>query len=154
MKKRYIIFLLCIVVLSFVCVKLFIKKQNENKPIESKPFVTKHSDVINRLNSLENGERLKEFVNHVKLGEKDSVRVIGYTIEGDPIIDNVAFDGKTLEVKHDTKRDKYGEQKVETYQCKSIEVKQNTSKQDEYLLMGCFENEAPYHLATDYKKDK
>jgi len=125
------------------------KKQDEKKSI-----VLKDSDIINYHSSLKNGERLKEFVNHVREGETDSVRVIGYTKEGDPIIDDVTYDGGKIEVKRDATRDKYGEQKVETYQCKSIEVRKNTSKQDEYNVTGCFEDETPYYLATDYGKNK
>lgn len=147
MKKRYFIFVLSLIVLVFVCVKLSQNQQN-------KSYVPSGTDIVNHHSSLDNAERLKEFMNRVKNGEKDTIRVVKYTIEGDAIVDDVSFDGKILKVKNDATRDEYGKKEIETYLCKSIEMSKDKNNQDEYVLTGCFEDGSPYRLATNYEKEK
>ena len=73
-------------------------------------------------NSTENLLRLYQFVENTKYDsenrKEDEIRVITYTIEGDPIIKNVKFvmnDNESYyEITKDTTHDKFGEQKIET----------------------------------------
>jgi hypothetical protein len=75
---------------------------------------------------------------------KDSkLRVTSYTIEGDPIISDLHYDGKTIRYSYDTSQDKYGDNSIGKLKttCEKIEKKEITQnanmKGTQYVLTGC-----------------
>lgn len=85
---------------------------------------------------VENIERLNQFVENVQHQEKDQVRLTRYTIEGDPIFLDLAYDGSELKVTYDSTEDKFGSGEIETFICKSIQ-KQEANTETKYILEEC-----------------
>lgn len=100
------------------------------------PFTPSEQDIVNEHGKITNLTRFEEFFESVQQSKKDTVRIIAYTTEGDPIIKDVQFNGSTIKYTLDTTRDGYGQQEVITANCKSIE-KLETEETTEYQIAGC-----------------
>jgi hypothetical protein len=115
------------------------------------PSVKKQEQSGNNLNSVENNEiinmhgnvknlnRLDLFVENVAAKKSDEIKITHYTIEGDPIYDEVTYDGNLLTITNDNTEDKFGSGEILTYTCKKI-TKNESETELEFLLMDC---EAP-----------
>lgn len=95
-----------------------------------------NNEVVNIHGQLQNLERLDLFVEHVNNSKKDKIRVTGYTTEGDPIYQDLDYNGSKITVKYDTTKDKFGAGEVRTYVCKGIQ-KQESETETNYLLENC-----------------
>ena len=84
---------------------------------------------------IKNIERFEEFLSNIKKGQKDNIRVIRYTVEGDPILRDLEYDGKTIKTTNDTRRDQYGQGSINSTTCTSIEENETTERT--YVLEGC-----------------
>jgi hypothetical protein len=72
-------------------------------------------DVVETHGRIENIKRLDEFTLNVQNDKQDNVRLVRYTIEGDPILHDLAYDGEKVEFKLDSTRDQYGSGEISTY---------------------------------------
>lgn len=112
-------------------------------PKEFKPAKT---DIVNgNTGVIENETRLKEFIKNTESGKKDTIRVVAYTKEGDPILTDLTFNGKRLEVTRDNSRDEYGVGEIRTLTCEKIIVEGK-----KYSMTGCEGYDAPYLLAESF----
>lgn len=94
-------------------------------------------DIIeNTHGGVVNGERLYEFYENTVSGEEDQVRVVTYTTEGDPIYQDLIFDGDGIESIEDFREDEFGSGEVVTRQCDSIVILSSETEQV-YVLEGC-----------------
>ena len=94
------------------------------------------NEVIESHGGLENLERLDLFVKNTQSGNKDKVRLTRYTIEGDPIFQDLEYDGSQLAIKIDTTKDKFGQGEIRTYVCKGIQ-KQESNTETKYIIEEC-----------------
>ncbi|WP_168120061.1 DUF4362 domain-containing protein [Paenibacillus sp. HB172176] len=108
-----------------------------------------NGDVVNSIfDGYHNLHKWDAFVEHAKSGVKDEVQVVHYTVEGDPIFNNLSFDGEWIVHQHDTSHDAYGASRISRYQCKAIdqeEIEQSIA----YTLSGCVDvhdDEVPFRL--------
>lgn len=71
-----------------------------------KPFVkgVKNVDVVNAHGSIEGLERMQKFYEDIQNVVPADLRIVHYTIEGDPIVTDLTYNGESLEVKLDTTR--------------------------------------------------
>jgi Domain of unknown function (DUF4362) len=86
-----------------------------------KDFKPAPADVVNSHGKIENLEEFVHFFENVQNGKKDSVRIVSYTIEGDPILHDLEFDGDTIHSVEDTRMDAYGTGEVTKMSCEEIE---------------------------------
>lgn len=84
--------------------KSFIDDEKYYKP------ESKDDTIIYNLKGNVNTDRLTKFVDNVDKDIKDRVNIVRYTTEGDPIITQLYFDGKDIQVSTDNSKDKYGGQ--------------------------------------------
>lgn len=111
-------------------------KTNKNENHDKTGTVITSNEIINIHGNVKNLERLDEFVTNVSNQKSDEIRVTHYTIEGDPIYDEVVFNGKQLSITHDTTEDAFGSKERNSYTCQNIE--RTESKTDlEYMLLDC-----------------
>jgi len=61
-----------------------------------------------RPEGVENSDRFESFLNKSKQGKSDQIRITAYTTEGDPIVYDVEYDGKTYQYSSDASRDQFG----------------------------------------------
>ncbi|WHY78479.1 DUF4362 domain-containing protein [Neobacillus sp. WH10] len=94
------------------------------------------NEVIESHGGLENLERLDLFVKNTQSGKKDKVRLTRYTIEGDPIFQDLEYDGSKLAIKIDTTKDKFGQGEIRTYVCNGIQ-KQESNTETKYIIEEC-----------------
>ena len=109
----------------------------------TKNYTPAKTDIVNRNSGvLENENRLKDFIKNMETGQKDRIRVVAYTTEGDPILTDLKYNGKQLKVTSDDTRDKYGGGQIKTFECEKVVVEGK-----EYSIIGCEGFETPYFLA-------
>ena len=80
------------------------------------PFVegVKDVDVLNTYRGIVGFERMQDFYDTIQKGIASDIRIVHYTIEGDPIVTDLTFNGESLEVEHDSTRDSYGSGEITT----------------------------------------
>jgi hypothetical protein len=105
-----------------------------------KSYTPSSSDVLNRLGGIENLEQFEAFYENVQKGQEDSVRIVSYTVEGDPIIQDLEYDGETIHSIEDSRMDAYGTGEVAKMDCKRIEFTSDRG-QNVYNLKACNKNE-------------
>ncbi|QPA32213.1 DUF4362 domain-containing protein [Thermaerobacillus caldiproteolyticus] len=93
-------------------------------------------DIVNKHGNIINLDRFMQFVENVHQGKDDKIRIVAYTHEGDPIIQDLKYDGESITVKTDATRDKFGNESINTSTCKSIKIEKSQDRTD-YLLDGC-----------------
>ncbi|MFC4411807.1 DUF4362 domain-containing protein [Chungangia koreensis] len=103
---------------------------------EKGEYEVSEEDIVLRGKGSVNRERLEEFIQHVKEGTQDEVRVIRYTEEGDPIIDDLTFDGSKITATHDTRWDHFGAPDITEQTCESIQLDENGDWVS-FSLSGC-----------------
>lgn len=99
-------------------------------------YVVKDSDVVDTHGEIDNQERFEQFFEHVQQGKDDTIRIVRYTIEGDPILHDYQFENNEIQVTIDNKYDSYGEAEIFKTTCKTINEKKGT-KNIIYTLDGC-----------------
>lgn len=66
----------------------------------------KNGDVINMNGPIYNFDRFEQFMDHVEAKETASVRIANYTLEGNPTLYNLSFDGFVFDLEIDRSKDK------------------------------------------------
>ena len=95
---------------------------------DSGATVVRHSEVYNLANA-------ESFFGSIPV-ENSEIRVVVYTIEGDPIIYDITYRAQTYEVKTDTSRDRYGGRlRSSTDYYQNVEIVQGDGYTEYYLSM-------------------
>lgn len=95
-----------------------------------------NADVIDMHGGITGLDNMENYFQQVEKDENGDLRVIHYTIEGDPIITDLSYDGHYIEVKNDFTRDQYGNGGVDTFQCRKMNKEENPTNLT-YYLTGC-----------------
>lgn len=115
----------------------------------------KRGDIVYRVR-VDNLERFEKFLDNLSNKKEDAIRVTGYTIEGDPIFQDLQFDGKRIQYTHDNSNDAYaGNGKgIEKDVCTEIIKKENEQGQDEFFVSGCSKGEDRFLILLEKEKLK
>ncbi|PJI10100.1 MULTISPECIES: DUF4362 domain-containing protein [Clostridium] len=70
--------------------------------------VSKNDTITYSLKDNVNTDRLQKFIDNVSKGIKDRINLVRYTTEGDPIITQLYFNGKYIQIYIDNSKDKFG----------------------------------------------
>ena len=102
------------------------------------PYVkgVKNVDVLDSHGSIEGIERMQSFYEGVKNDVPSNIRIVHYTIEGDPLVTDFTYNGESLEVKHDTTRDTYGSGEVVSNRCGNM-IKEVNPTNTSYIAIDC-----------------
>ncbi len=126
------------------------------KIIAALPYKSEHAemngDVVNMHGQITNLDKWVQFMENVKNGTPDEAHVTFYTIEGDPIFQDLLYDGQTIEYTYDNTKDAFGSPKKTTAFCKSIDrnrVKQGT----QYTLGQCDRDEQTFYFTVEMIND-
>ena len=103
-----------------------------------KPSVkgVKNVDVVNTHGSIEGIERMQNFYDKLQDGITSKLRIVHYTIEGDPIVKDLKYDGDTLKVTYDSTRDKFGSGEITTVTCSDLLEEINPTNTN-FIATGC-----------------
>ncbi|WP_102262413.1 DUF4362 domain-containing protein [Mesobacillus jeotgali] len=100
-------------------------------------------DVLNTHGGIEGIERMQRFYEDMKSGVQSDLRIVFYTIEGDPIVKDLKYDGESLEVKNDSSRDAYGSGEIRTIRCGQL-IEEVNPTNTSYIATDC--KDLPYEM--------
>lgn len=105
-----------------------------------------NGDVVNLHSKVTNWERWEQFIRNIDEQKADKVRITSYTTEGDPIFEELVYDGKSVEYTHDDSMDKYGgkEKGRQVTICEGIDVTSESNGETVYHLKGCYKEFGQY----------
>ena len=105
----------------------------------------KRGDITFSPKGVHNLDRFEQFLNNVSAKKEDTVRVTSYTIEGDPIFEDLQYDGEKIQYSYDNSNDAFGgeDKGIDSDVCTEITSKVNERGREEYYITGCSKN-------TDY----
>ena len=111
----------------------------------------KRGDVVTRPDRVENLARFETFLENISNKKEDKIRVTGYTHEGEPIFEDLHYDGKELHYSHDNTNDKHsGDNKgIEKDVCTDILKKENEQGKVAFYVSGCAEMEERELLSVE-----
>jgi hypothetical protein len=74
------------------------------------PFTeaVKQGDIIYLHGKYTNVDKLPQFMDDVLNQKPSSIRIVHYTTEGDPIIEEINYDAQKITYKYDNSRDSFG----------------------------------------------
>lgn len=147
MRKNYIFISLVLIILLVGCSNRTaplegsvdfdeIKSQLQAIPDEYNPedaikdgtFVVVHGEVKSSQDIID------KFISDSQNGKQSSITVVQYTIEGDPIITKVVYDGDKYYGIEDTHRDRYGDKSYNEFQFKYLKVFDQDNIKSYYLF--------------------
>ena len=99
-------------------------------------YISSLEDIQYINNELINKERFFDFLNNVKEGKEDCIRVVRRTTEGDQLIRDLEYDGEILKSTTDLRMWNPGPVSIITTTCTSIEADE-TFEGTDYVLQGC-----------------
>jgi len=103
-----------------------------------KPYVKDvgNVDVLNTHGGIDGIERMQRFYEDMKSGVPSDLRMVFYTIEGDPMVTDLKYNGESLEVKNDTTRDGYGNGEIRTISCGRL-IEEINPTNTSYIATDC-----------------
>ena len=122
------------------------QKYNMEKAIQDKCVISVHGQKLYNKNELDN------FITKVNNNKVAFVRCIGFTDEGDIIITDADYDGRsTIKVCKDLTRDRFSSEKDRTYKYKTYS-KLEIEKENKYVYIK-LENNNEYDYLISYSED-
>ena len=148
-KSKIMIIMFAIIVLLLVILTITIigvrrtAKQPIKEPVINEPSIqnTKYEDlenipldydfakmvedkcyVVMNGNTTYNVSQMENFIKNVKNNIADEIRIVQYTIEGEPIITNVEYTKDKFIIKHDSRRDHWSAEKDRIITTKEYDV--------------------------------
>ena len=115
----------------------------------------KRGDVVYQSEVI-NLERFEQFINNLSNKKEDKIRVTGYTHEGDPIFQDLQFDGKVIHYRFDNSNDEFAgnDKGVQTDICTEIIEKENEQGEVEYLISGCSKNQDDFLIRVEVNENE
>ncbi|WP_139492841.1 DUF4362 domain-containing protein [Brevibacillus dissolubilis] len=146
-KKRVYMYLFLVLILTviFAVTWTYYVKYNTivEPPMRENPYppdkAKEAGDVVNVHGRFTNLEKFTAFLEHVDKHKPDQIKITSYTIEGDPVFDELDYDGQTIKHRYDNSMDHYagtGNAKENTATCQGI-VAREAEQGKEYFLTGC-----------------
>ncbi|WNB91095.1 DUF4362 domain-containing protein [Bacillus sp. NEB1478] len=109
-------------VLLFVTICFLSACQKEDQVVSTKNEIKMGNSRI------ENGERLYHFSKSSADHQSDKIRITQYTKEGDPIYQDINYDGKTYKYKLDTTEDKFGVGEIRKTSCQMFHMEEKNNE--------------------------
>lgn len=132
MKKQALILILAaILVLSLGCSSAPTALP-EVYPIE---MAAENGDYVDVHGSIYNEDVLTDFLEKADRGEDAFIRIVVYTVEGDPIIKEVSHTKDDFAVTIDNTRDQFGEPKIKANTYQNLLVYQDEESGLEYIVV-------------------
>lgn len=134
MKRKCLVLTICILLIG--CDSGYEGEIEKVDPSTIEPLEITSEDIVDTHGDITNLERLNEFLSNIETHQSDQVRIISYTEEGAPVLKNISFSEDLFTFTHDTRRDGFGTQIIETFTCEGM-IKDETQSSIRYSLDGC-----------------
>ncbi|WP_152393655.1 DUF4362 domain-containing protein [Paenibacillus guangzhouensis] len=128
MRRIFVLVSFVVLIINLGCSDAYsMNGQQVRYAIDEREDVLNYHGIV-----IENRDKLDAFVDR----DRNAVRVVQYTIEGDPIFLDLAHKGSLIEMRHDNSKDQYGTPAVTTTTCSRMERKE-TATALTYTLEEC-----------------
>ena len=97
----------------------------------------KKGDVVSTALGDYNLETFQEFLTNFSNKKEDTVRITGYTHEGDPIFQDLRFDGEVIHYSYDNSHDQYGVPENVEDVCKAILTEEAADNRVDFVISDC-----------------
>ncbi|HEK9101299.1 DUF4362 domain-containing protein [Bacillus pfraonensis] len=89
---------------------------------QSNSKIDEKNDVIAKGHEISNLHKFEKFVTNVEKGDRDKIRIVNYTDEGDPIFQTLEYDGKAISYSLDSSYDKFAgkDERIYSDTCKKV----------------------------------
>ncbi|MCL6604930.1 MAG: DUF4362 domain-containing protein [Paenibacillus sp.] len=138
--KKYLWFLTAALLLLVACNQ--VDNGTSSFPKVKKPYsvesAAQNGDVVNVHGKFSNYEKWTTFLQNIEVNQPDQVRITEYSIEGDPILFELKYDGEQIEYMFDNSMDAFGSdlgKPITT--CQEIEKRKLEQGREGYVLKGC-----------------
>ncbi|RTQ92790.1 DUF4362 domain-containing protein [Lysinibacillus telephonicus] len=139
-KTSCIIFLSLLIVVLSACL-------NQDETVEGSSEINvkglENVDVLNSHGRIKGLENMTNFYENMQNGVPSELRIVHYTIEGDPIVTDLNYNGELLEVIDDTTRDKYGSGAIRHNNCSKL-IEEVNPINTTYIAVDCVND--PYGM--------
>ena len=121
-------------ILSILCISLIGCSSSEAYDSEE---AIKRGDIV--LTPLEdyNLDTFERFLKNFSNKKEDTIRITGYTHEGDPIFRDLEFDGEVIHYSYDNSNDQNGQPENHEDVCREIKSKEIEDDRVEFLISNC-----------------
>ncbi|WP_162986381.1 DUF4362 domain-containing protein [Virgibacillus sp. Bac332] len=111
---------------------------SQSSKYDSKEAIKK-GDVVYSGDNVYNLDIFLKFLDNIHSNKKDSIRITSYTNEGDPIFQDLNFDGNVINYSYDNRYDDYGggDVGVKKDDCENIKKERKKDGKIEYFIVGC-----------------
>lgn len=119
------------------------------EPVSNNLSALPTADMIKSYNSgeVKNLERFQQFTEKIVGQERDHIRIIHYTTEGDPIYYDLNFNGEEIAFTVDSSQDQYGSGEMAEVICTELAAAESIEGMD-YFLDGCEHAERQFILSV------
>jgi hypothetical protein len=122
-------------------------KMMKTLPKVEKPYspekAIQNGDIVNLHGNYSNMDVWQKFLKNVETKHSDAIRITQYSVEGDPLLYELFFDGRQIDFTFDNSMDAYagqGKGRQRTF-CTEIKKKKFESIGESYILSGCASEE-------------
>jgi len=117
-----------------------VDSSSQYKPYGSEEAIKK-GDIVFK-DKVYNIKRFEQFLTNLANRKKDSIRITGYTDEGDPLFKDLRFDGKVILYSYDDSNDAFGgnNKGLKKDVCKEVLEKVSIQGEINYIMSGCSKN--------------
>ena len=138
MKKFTYVFILPMLIIALAACNTNDKYSPDAQNLKEGPFVegVKDVDVLNTYRGIVGFERMQDFYDTIQKGIASDIRIVHYTIEGDPIVTDLTFNGESLEVEHDGWGAGQGSGGTTTNSCGNL-IEESTPTNITYIATDC-----------------
>lgn len=133
---RIFVLLIVIVLLSTACGNRKSQQIQESTLSGYKMEIAEEGNVIDVHGNVKHLQRMDEFVQLARKSEEGSIRIVRYTIEGDPIFYDLTLSDGHIQFRYDNTEDKFGSGRVSEYSCGELERTGSATRLG-YVLKGC-----------------
>ena len=98
-------------------------------------MAAENGDYVEVHGSIYNGDVLTNFLEKTDRGEDAFIRIVIYTVEGDPIIKEVSYTKNGFAVTIDNTRDQFGEPKIKSNTYQNLLMYQDEETGLEYIVV-------------------
>ncbi|ANU21979.1 DUF4362 domain-containing protein [Planococcus donghaensis] len=115
--------------LSVILLVIFLSACN---PVKDSDIEFEQGEIIT------NSEKFEAFIENLKNGKEDKIRIVQRTTEGDPIFDTLDYNGENITYTYDNSHDEHGglNKGTQSGTCENLDSEQSENGRI-YRLSGC-----------------
>ena len=146
MPKRYLFLSLAVVIILFL---VYVFGPSGLPRVYTLDMALKNRDYVSLHGTVCHADVFDAFFHSVQNGADAGVRIVDFTVEGDPIITSVAYKDARLTITRDTTRDRFGAPTVTRTEYQNLLLYRDADAEREYFIATDLLEITPESFQTD-----